>query len=267
MITLFYKILYKKERVVYVGVTTRSLVQRFNEHVKKKELNEIDYSIEEIDRIDHGNISTLDDLRRERVKVFELENYYINKYKSKFLLNISDGGEWGVNLYKKLLKEDFINKYGNLDNYEEYVRKRHVVLVWIRSWIKSSISNKTESWIYNWISTKSINKTEVWIKGWIVNKSVNKTKLFIHNWILHTNENKVKSWLKMWIKHTSADITKSWLQEWICNKSANSTKKWLKEWVDTRSSNATKIWLRNWVTNQSKNRTKSWMNCWIRHKS
>ena len=40
MITLFYKILYKKECVVYVGVTTRSLVQRFTEHVKKKELNE-----------------------------------------------------------------------------------------------------------------------------------------------------------------------------------------------------------------------------------
>ena len=90
--TLFYKILNKVGEVVYVGVTLRTLQQRFNEHLQsKKALNNKDYSIVEFDRIEHPLFASSEVFYQERKKVVLLERKYIQEEKDKgaHLLNLS----------------------------------------------------------------------------------------------------------------------------------------------------------------------------------
>lgn len=68
MKTIFYKILNSKNEVIYVGVTTRSLQERFNEHVSDKSLNKENYTIFEFDSINHNIIESIEDFYNERKK-------------------------------------------------------------------------------------------------------------------------------------------------------------------------------------------------------
>ena len=120
MKTRFYKILYKNQDVVYVGVTLRPITERFRQHVLSKRLNK-NYSVIEFDCIEHPEFTTLEIFYEERRKVAELEQKYIREEleKGSSLLNISKGGEWGSSILEKLRKEEFCKKFGSYDNYKE----------------------------------------------------------------------------------------------------------------------------------------------------
>jgi len=79
MITRFYKILYKNEEVVYVGVTTRTITKRFKEHLISKSLNIDEFSVIEFDKIKHPEITSLEIFYEERNKVANLERKYIKE--------------------------------------------------------------------------------------------------------------------------------------------------------------------------------------------
>lgn len=98
MRTIFYKILYKNKDVVYVGVTTRKITQRFREHLKSKGLNPNEYTIVEFYSIIHPEISSLEVFYEEQGRVALLEQQFIKEEinKGSKLLNIRRGGEWGV---------------------------------------------------------------------------------------------------------------------------------------------------------------------------
>ena len=124
MITHFYKILYENKDVVYVGVTTRTINKRFQEHVSLKKLNQ-HYSVVEFDKIEHPKIDCLKTYYEECCKVSNLERKYIReeKLKGSKLLNISLGGEWGTTILNKLYRKDFFEKFGTYDNYIKYRKK------------------------------------------------------------------------------------------------------------------------------------------------
>ena len=120
MKTKFYKILNKDKVVIYIGVTTRSIEERFKEHIKTKNLNPTEYSIVEFDEIIHPEINSLEIFYEEWKKVSELERKYIKEEltKNSNLLNISEGGEWGneiLNKQKKYISLDDINSIKSKD--------------------------------------------------------------------------------------------------------------------------------------------------------
>jgi hypothetical protein len=223
MITIFYKIIHNDE-VVYVGVTTQTIQRRLLQHKKSKHLDD-SYTIEEICRIVHPKIDSLEVYYKERIKVVELERKLIQEEKDKGsnLLNISVGGEWGNRILNKLVKDNFFKKYGSYDGYEEYKKRRNKAKEWIRNWIRHKSENKTKVWIRNWILNKSKNKTKVWIRSWITVKSRNKTKAWIKSWILNKSRNKTKVWIGSWITVKSRNKTKEWIRNWIRHESENKT--------------------------------------------
>ena len=159
MKTRFYKILYKNKDVVYVGVTTRAITERFREHSISKGLNE-NYSVVEFDCVEHPKFSTLDVYYAERRKIVELEQRYIREEleKGSRLLNISAGGEWGCAILEKLKKEEFCKKFGSYDNYKEYKERVDKCKGWIRGWIHSKSTNKFKIWMRSWVYRKSTNE-------------------------------------------------------------------------------------------------------------
>jgi len=185
MITYFYKILYKNKDVVYVGVTTRKINQRFKEHIKTKNLNK-NYSIIEFDKIIHPVIDSIEVFNEEKIKVFNLERKYIQEEKDKgsTLLNISKGGEWGADILNNLRKKHFLEKYGSYDGYKKYHIKIEKTKKWLRDWIRHKSENKTKVWLRNWIVNYSENKTKAWLRSWIDLRSKNKTKAWLRNWII-----------------------------------------------------------------------------------
>jgi hypothetical protein len=82
--TIFYEIyLFENGAPVYVGLTTRTLKQRFIEHIKSKELDSDYYGIKEICRISHRDIKSLDDFRNEYNLAAEREKQLIADYQKK----------------------------------------------------------------------------------------------------------------------------------------------------------------------------------------
>lgn len=207
MTTRFYNILYKGN-IVYVGVTTRTIDKRFNEHIKQKYLNRKNYSCVEIDKIIHPKIKTIEEFYNERQKVKYLEQKYIRECKNNGirLLNISDGGEWGCSVLNKLKKENFFKKYGTYDGYVQWKNKKEKTKVWLRNWITHRTENKTKVWLRHWISGKSTNKSKQWLRSWIVVRSRNKTKKLLRDWIDSRTTNKTKKWLRNWKTHRSENI-------------------------------------------------------------
>lgn len=249
MKTLFYILLYKNTQVIYAGVTTRSLNQRFNEHIKQKRLNKKDYSIKKIDEIIHPNILNFNDYIKEKEKVTKLETHYIKEYGKKFnLLNISKGGEWGSYIYNLLSKENFLKNYGSLDGYKEYILRK----------------NKLKCWLNNWISHRSLSIIEEWLTNWHLNKNRNKTKQWLMNWYYSKTSNYTKNWLFHWISHKSMNKTKIWLNKW-CRKE-NSFKVWLQDWIYVKNRSDVKAWLSNWISNRTERKIKRWLKNWIKYK-
>ena len=240
MITYFYKILYKNKDVVYVGVTTTTIQKRFSQHVYSKNLNPKLYSVIEFDRIYHNNIISIEDYKKERQKVAELERKYIAEEKSKGsnLLNISIGGEWGSKILFDILKEKFFEIYGSYDGYKKWVKKE----------INKKI--KTKKWLINWFLNTSQPEFKKWLRHWIQHKSSNKTKGWVQRWISCFKDNKTKGWMRHWISHRKDNKTKGWIQHWIFH----------------RTENKTKTWVNNWIYNQSGNKIKKWLNSWIKYK-
>ena len=231
MITIFYKILYNDD-VVYVGVTTRPINNRFIEHKRCKGLS-TNHKVIEFDRLDHGIIDSYDKYCEERLKVKLLEQKYIKEEydKGSNLLNLSIGGEWGNNIANKLIKENFLATYGSYDGYDRWVKKR----------------NKIKGWLICWIRHKTENKTKRWIKNWIANRTKNKTKCWIVNWIRHKIENKTKRWIKSWVRQRTTNKARRWIQQWIASRIINKTKRWIQSWISNRIINKTKRWITDWI--------------------
>lgn len=251
MITYFYKILYKNKDVVYVGVTTTTVQHRFQQHIKSKGLNPDVYSVIEFDRLEHGNISSIEDYNREKKKVVELERKYIAEERAKGsnLLNISVGGEWGANILYKLRKEGFIERFGSYNGFKEYKVRIDKSHYWLKSWIYQKSKNKSKEWLRVWVRTKLKNKSKEWLRSWINQKTYNKSKKWLGNWIKHKTYNKSKKWLITWICDKLKNKSKVWLRSWIRQKTYNKSKVWLKSWINNRSTNKSKEWLRHWINN------------------
>lgn len=220
MITYFYKILYDNKDVVYVGVTTRTPQKRFQQHIKSKHLNN-HYSVIEFDKIEHPKIDSLEVYYQERLKVYNLERKYIQEERDKGsdLLNISDGGEWGCSILNKLVKENFLQKYGSYDGYEEYKKRIDKIKKFIWQWVLNKTKNKTKSWIHIWIRHDSESPTYVWLKSWIFVKTRSKTRVWIRHWIEHRAEPKILGWLYHWIEHRSETRFKVWMFNWVARRS------------------------------------------------
>ena len=169
MITRFYKILYRNKEVVYVGVTTRPINERFREHILSKGLNPELYTVIEFDRIVHPEINSLEVYYEEHKKVALLEQKYIKEEleKGSHLLNITNGGEWGTQIAAKLKKEDFLKQFGSYEGYQEYQKLRDKPRRWLHDWIHNRTVNNTKTWLRNWVTNRSTPKTKVWLRSWI----------------------------------------------------------------------------------------------------
>jgi hypothetical protein len=268
MITYFYKILDKNKNVIYVGVTTRTVKARFQEHKNKKSLAD-DCTCIIIDSIIHPEIKDLETFSEERKKVADLEQKYIKeeKLKGSNLINISEGGEWGAHVLSQIQKQEFFKKYGTYNGYIEYRRHTNIIKAWLNHWIQCRTLSKTKIWLNNWVTHKKISMTKNWLSNWVINKSKNKTSVWLRDWIRHTSENKTKSWLYSWMINKNKNRTKIWLQHWISHSIESKTKSWLCHWINHRSTNKTKEWLKCWITNTTYSKTKLWLRNWVNHKT
>lgn len=239
MKTYFYKILYKKEKVVYIGVTTRTIDKRFKEHMLYKGLNPDIYTVIEFYSIEHPEINTIEIFMSERIKVSKLEQKYIQEEKNKGsnLLNISKGGEWGTSILNKLRKEKFFETYGSYDNYKEYMCKKQ----------------KCKRWLKHFIEHRSENKCKPWLMHFVIHRSENKCKVWLRSFVECRSKNKCKTWLKCLVNGRSKNKLKAWLRNFVLSRSKNKCKYWLSNFTSDRSKNKCKIWLRSFVLNRTKN--------------
>lgn len=171
MKTRFYKILFN-DSVIYVGITTRTIQRRFQEHIKTKKLNSKFCSIIQIDELEHDNITSLDEYYSEYNKVKTLERKYIQEEKDKGskLLNISCGGEWGTHILHNILKEQFFETYGSYNGFKQWLNKKKKTKYWLNSWVCTRTRNRISHWFSHWIEVKTRNKTKKWIHNWIVHR-------------------------------------------------------------------------------------------------
>ena len=280
MITRFYKILYRNKEIVYVGVTTRPINERFREHILSKGLNPELYTVIEFDRIMHPEINSLEVYYEEHKKVALLEQKYIKEEleKGSHLLNITDGGEWGNQILNKVRREEFLKQFGSYDGYKKYqkIRKRpyewlfrwvinrsmNNVKQWLKSWIYCKGTPKSRIWLNTWVRCRTLNKPKYWLQNWIKIKGEYKLRRWLHNWITNRGISKTRRWCHKWIYGRSINKLKQWLKNWKLGKSMSKTKLWLKYWVKHRSTSKTKIWLFNWRTNRSTNKVKRWLYNW-----
>lgn len=248
MKTKFYKILNKDKVVIYIGITTRSIEERFKEHIKTKNLNPTEYSIVEFDEIIHPEIISLEIFYEEWKKVSELERKYIKEEltKNSNLLNISEGGEWGNEILNKLKKKNFSEKFNSYSSYKEYKRKKDITIKWLKNWIFSKSKNRTKRWLYNWVCNRSKNKTKKWIQNWVAHRKQCKTKTWIYSWTYVKTQNKTKKWVANWIS-SKKKKTKRWLFNWVYNKNRNKIKSWIQNWVVHRNENKIKRWAQSWI--------------------
>lgn len=245
MLTKIYKIIDNcDDTPVYVGVTTRTVKQRFEEHVRSKNLDPNKYRCETIITVKHGLIVDIVDYVRERNKIKALEKYYIEFYSTKYrLLNISAGGEWGANILHRLLNNSKVTPE-NAKYFKEIYFKEL---------------------IHSWISSRTRNSVERLFKHWIGHRSKNNVKALLCHWITHEVQLDIKCLLFNWINSRSRSITKDCLKNWISNSTRNPTKALLNYWICHNSDkNLTKYLLRRWITNKFRNPVKELLRTWIR---
>lgn len=202
METTFYKILYKNKDVVYIGVTTRKITERFKEHLKSKGLNSSEYSVVEFDRIQHPDFTSIKVWQKERNRVALLEQRYIKeeKLRGSRLLNVRSGGEWGAHILHALHKEEFLRKYGSYNGYKQYRNKKKKTSQWLKDWLYIRSMGKAEYWLKNWVTTKSRNHTNRWLRTWVYSNKKNRAKLWVKAWAFNKSRNSVKSWLYEWTR-------------------------------------------------------------------
>ena len=251
MKTRFYKILYKNKDVVYVGVTTRAVTERFREHLISKGLNE-NYSVVEFDCVEHSALTSLEIYYEEKRKVVELEQRYIREEleRGSHLLNISKGGEWGCAILEKLRKEEFRKKFGSYDNYKEYKERVDRSKGWIENWVECRGTTKSKRWVQHWVKHRGEIKAIRWLQHWVDCRSAKKAKIF----------------LRRWVRCKSERVLKKWFQNWVYNRSQGKSATWIRHWVSCRGSSTVKVWLRSWVTCRTRNKIKTWLRNWIIHR-
>lgn len=265
MITRFYKIYNKEDKVVYVGITTRSVNQRFKEHVFYKKLNKSEYYCKEFYKLNHGNIKNLTDYFRERKKVVKLERKFIKDEKNNgnTLLNISSGGEWLTDLLRKLQETEFFNKYGKDGDFEKYLFCKKQYRIWLNDWIRNKIIYKI--WLSNWINHRIIHNYKKWLSNWISNVSVNKYYKMLNHWIGHKKTNNYKRLLNNWIKSKEKNY-KTLLNKWIDRSLKNKYREWLRNFIVNKSMNRYERLLYNFIFTKEKSKYKGWINHWISHR-
>ena len=153
--TLFYLIESPNYLEKYIGLTTRTLQQRFNEHKKSKEwIIDNSFSIKEIDRIEHDNIYNLVDYLRERDHAANREIVLIASYsKDNNLQNISEGGEWGSRILWQIKQEKWVSKYGSIEGFIEYKHRESKIKRWLSDWVTTKKRPQLKKWLNNWIKT------------------------------------------------------------------------------------------------------------------
>lgn len=82
MITYFYKILYDRTDVVYVGVTTTSVHRRFSQHRISKNLNNR-YSAIEFYRIEHPIIDSIENIMKNEKSLYFRKTIYKRREKQR----------------------------------------------------------------------------------------------------------------------------------------------------------------------------------------
>lgn len=249
LITRYYVIFNYLRIPIYIGLTTRTLKQRFKEHIKTKHLK--DCTIDEIAEIDHGEIDSLEKFRQEQKKVQDLERLLIKKYlNADFnLLNISKGGEWGTQILHKICKENFFKKYGSYDGFEKEYKKYLKYKKIIETWKSHRTENKYKKIIMNWILHKTYNKYKKLLYQWKSFKSFkyNYYKLLLRHWIYHKTENKYKQLIQHWIYHRKNNQYKVFLQYWIFSKTENKYLRLLKNWKNSILLNRYKKIIKSWI--------------------
>lgn len=267
MITRFYKILYKKETVVYIGVTLRSITTRFKEHIKSKGLDPPLYSVVEFDHIVHPEINSLDVYHEEREKVATLEQKYIKDEinRGAHLLNISPGGEWGSHIRESLEKELFFQKYNSYEGYTKHRKLTRKTKNWLRSWKTTRTTSRTKQWFWWWMQRK-YPKLRLWTHNWVVNKGINKTHRWCLSWVHGKSTNRVKCWLHRWRTGLSRGKVQRWCRSWVKSRSEGKVKRWLHNWTVNKKMRKTQRWLFNWRTNRGMSKTKKWLNRWRSNK-
>lgn len=284
MITRFYKILYKKETVVYIGVTLRSINARFKEHIKSKGLDPRLYSVVEFDHIVHPEINSLDVYQTEREKVATLEQKYIKDEinQGAHLLNISPGGEWGSQILFDLEKSYFFQRYGSYDGFKKYRKLQQKAKKWMYNWVTGRGTNKVKQWSQNWVRVKGASKVKWWALTWARKKYKNKTKewfhhwirsrveppcrRWVHNWVVNKGINKVHRWCLTWVRCRSISKIRSWLYSWVRSKKPKKVQRWCRGWVKSRSEGKVKRWLHNWTINKKMRKTQRWLFNWRTNK-
>lgn len=209
MKTRYYHILDKNDNIIYVGLTTTTIGQRFCRHIITKKLNRIDYRCVQIDEIDNGKITSLEDYYREKKRSGELERYYIKKARDEGanLLNISIGGEWNGHILTKILKKDFFDKYGTYDGYLEYKkeyerqeRESQKFLIKLRNWIYNRTVNKYRKKLTSWIGNRTRNRYKRLLQK-MYYRSKNKYRRMLRRWVNYKSKGKYKRFIKHWYGH------------------------------------------------------------------
>jgi hypothetical protein len=167
--TLFYIIESPNHLEKYIGLTTRTLQQRFNEHKKSKEwIIDNSFSIKEIDRIEHDNIYNLVDYLRERDNAANREIVLIASYsKDNYLQNISEGGEWGSRILWQIKQEKWVSKYGSIQGFIEYKHRESKIKRWLSDWVTTKKRPQLKKWLNNWSANRKTPQLKTWLSSWV----------------------------------------------------------------------------------------------------
>lgn len=269
MITRFYKILNNIGEVVYIGVTTRKLTHRFREHIRSKNLDPESYKIVEVSQIIHPQITSMEVYYAEHEKVALQEQKYIREEldKGSALLNLSSGGEWGTQIAAKVIKEEFLQKYGSYEGYRVFMKHRNIPRQWMHGWVRTS-DNPLRGWLHSWKLCRGTNLTRMYLYRWACSKSRNRAKSWLHTWVkLRKSSNSSRSWLQAWVYQKTKHRCSVWLLHWVHGKTMHPLKRWVKNWVHGRNKSVCSKWVQTWVSHKGKNRGKAWAQNWVNHRS
>ncbi len=282
--TLFYLIESPNHSEKYIGLTTRTLKQRFNEHKKSKDwIIDNTFSIKEIDRIEHNNIYNLDDYLSEKNIASKTEINLISVYSKQCnLKNISNGGEWGLKILWQIKQKKWVDKYGNVEGFIKYKQKENklktwlnnwinhrktpILKVWLRNWINHRNTPVLKTYLRNWINSKKTPQLKTWLIDWVKHRKTPILKVWLRSWAITRKTPKLKTWLRNWIFHRKTPKLQVWLNHWIGNKKTPILKTWLINWVIIRKSHKLKIFLRHWISGKKTPILKTWLKHWIFHR-
>jgi len=218
--TLFYLIESPDYTEKYIGLTTRTLQQRFNEHKKSKDwIIDNTFSIREIDRIEHSNIHNLEDFLRERNRATSKEIALISTYSKEWnLQNLSDGGEWGAKILWQIKQENWIAKYGSVEGFREHKQRENNVRTWLRNWAITKKTPQLKKWLSSWVKHRKTPQLKIWLSDWVANRKTPQLKTWLSSWVVIKKIPQLKIWLSNWVTHRKTPRLKTWLRNWVITR-------------------------------------------------